>query len=811
MTAPRPGPWPKTLYSRASKSLTAANWVLCTLLFADQSILAQPVDFNADVLPILSRNCFHCHGPDDKSREADLRLDTRAGALRVDNPLITPGNSDTSPLIQRITSNDPDMRMPPASSKQQLTAGEIEVLRRWISEGAAWSEHWSFLPLKRHLPPIVDHKDWPRTGVDNFIVARLEQQKLSPSSEAIKETSLRRTSFDLIGLPPTREERNDFLVDDRPDAYERVVDRLLASPHFGERWGRHWLDVARYADSSGFEGDPPRSVWKFRDWVINAMNEDLPFDEFVIKQLAGHLLPDSTVDDRIATGFLLNSQQDGGSEPSRLDAVVDRVNTIGTVFLGLTVGCAQCHTHKFDPLTHREYYSLFAFVNSADEFKLEFAPPEELARRDALTAQVTSLTAERTTYAANLPADKLKSDPGYQERTATIELLRSRIPEIPSTLVLQAVAPERVTTTFVRGEFARPGEAVSPGVPHVLPPLCVGPLKSNHGRSLIESRVDVAEASELRSNAAGQDATVKPTPLDLARWLVSSDQPLTPRVTVNRVWQQLFGRGLVETENDFGTQGARPTHPELLDWLSTEFQRGWQFKGFIRRVVESATYRQQSNRRVDLEQIDPDNRLLARQSRLRLEAESIRDVALAVGGMLSTKIGGPSVFPFQHDGIMLNRATPAPWTMSPGEDRYRRGLYTYYWRLTPNPQLQTFDAPDSITACTRRQTSNTPLQALAILNEPTFTEAAEKLAGQLRDRQFNRDHDAIEFAFETCVSRKPNGEELQLLDQILNTARSRFTLTTSGGSSESKDTAELAAWTQLTRTIINLEEFIVRE
>jgi hypothetical protein len=735
------------------------------------------IDFNSDVLPILSRACFPCHGPDEKSRQADLRLDTRDGAFRSETPVIVHGNSGASLLYQRITSNDTETRMPPPDSKQQLTSAEVEKLRRWIDDGASWSDHWSFRPVQSHRPPQVTATELTCGPIDNFILTRLEQLKLSPSSEAASETLLRRVTLDLVGLPPTFEERTEYLSDNRPDAYERLVDRLLASPHFGERWGRHWLDAARHADSGGFEGDPPRTVWKYRDWVINAHNDDLPFDQFVIKQLAGHCLPDSNVNDRIATGFLLNSQQDGGSEPSRLDAVVDRVNTLGTVFLGLTVGCAQCHSHKFDPLSQREYYELFAFVNAADEVKLEFAAPEQIARRDALAAQVASLTTERTAYSATVPADKLKSDPGYVERTATIDLLRSRIPEFPSALVLQAAPRERVTTIFIRGEYERPGEPVNADVPHVLPSLA----KGDH------------------------------TPLDLARWLVSLEQPLTSRVTVNRFWQHLFGRGLVETENDFGTQGARPTHPELLDFLAVEYsQAGWSSKRLIREIVGTATYRQASIRRDDLEKIDPENRWLARQSRLRLEAEAIRDAALAVGELLSTKLGGPSVFPFQHDGIMINRATPATWTVSPGEDRYRRSVYTYYWRLTPNPQLQTFDAPDAIMSCTRRQTSNTPLQALTLLNEPTFVEASESLARHLTSANGASDEDRIERAFVTCLCRKPNPAEMQLLLQVLNAVKIRNN-SAQGHSNDQQNESTLAAWTQVARIVVNLEEFIVRE
>ena len=763
------------------------------------------IRFKVDVLPVLSRSCFPCHGPDENARQGNLRLDTKEGVLRADKPLVIPGLPGESRLFQRVISRDPEEQMPPPDAQQKLTENDVEVLRRWINDGATWSEHWSYRAVARPRSPVVDQGEWPHeeldvvnvakvpsvheakapgeplvaahNEIDLFIVDRLKQVGLKPSVQASGETLLRRVTLDLLGLPTELEAQREYFADERPDAFERVVDRLLASPHFGERWGRHWLDVARYADSSGFEGDPPRVVWKYRNWVLNAINDDLPFDEFVIQQLAGDLLPNATIDNRIATGFLLNSQQDGGSEPSRLDAVVDRVNTLGTVFLGLTVGCAQCHSHKFDPLTQREYYALFAFVNAADEAKLEFATPEQLARHDALAAQVASLTAERTTYAATLPAEKLKSDPAYLERSATIDALTSRIPTFESAQVLQPATPGRVTTMFIRGEFHHPGEPVSPDVPHSLPPLPQGPR----------------------------------TRLELARWLVNEDQPLTPRVTVNRVWQHLFGRGLVETENDFGTQGSRPTHPELLDWLASELRRrGWHLKSLIRQIAQSSTYRQASHHRADVDAIDSDNRWLARQSRLRLEAEVIRDMALAAGGLLSTKIGGPSVFPFQPDGIMINRATPASWTISPGEDRYRRGLYTHYWRLTPHPMLQTFDAPDAITTCTRRQSSNTPLQALTLLNDPMFTEAADAFAREIISSRLENDDFKVNRMFQLCLSRLPDDHERKLLNQVLSHARSRSTEVATGRSL-SADSAELLAWTQLAQTILNLEEFVVRE
>jgi hypothetical protein len=759
---------PRVLTSVAKLAALAIVWHCSTTAFGQSP---ERVDFSRDVLPILSANCFPCHGPDDQARQAKLRLDTREGALRTDRPVIQPGNVKLSELVRRVSSEDPDERMPPADSNRQLTPRQIELLRRWVDEGAVWNGHWAFQTLRRPEVPQVNDETWSRNAIDRFVLARLKQSALRSAPEADKATLLRRVTLDLIGLPPTPDDVATFLADDEPDAYERAVERLLASPHYGERWGRHWLDAARYADSTGFETDALRAMWKYRDWVIEAFNDDLPFDEFTIKQLAGDLLPSASTADRIATGFLLCGPQDGGSEPSRLDAVVERTNTIGSVFVGLTLGCSQCHSHKFDPISQREYYRLFAFFNAADESVLELAPPDQVARRDALRAQLAALSAERDLYSAKLTAGTATNDPGHQERSRTIDLLKRQIPQLDSAQVFVAPSAPRITTIFVRGEYSRPGEVVTPDVPAVLPAMPSG----QHTR------------------------------LDLARWLVSTQQPLTPRVTVNRVWQQFFGRGLVETENDFGVQGARPTHPELLDWLATEFvASGWRLKSLHRLIVGSATYRQSSHRQAEVDALDPENRLLARQSRLRLEAETIRDSALVASGLWSPKVGGPSVFPFQHDGIMLNRATPAEWIASSGTDRYRRSLYTHYWRLTPHPFLQTFDTPDSLTACTRRRPSNTPLQALTLLNDPTFVECAEVLAQRVMREAPDSDRERLDRAYQLCLGRPAVAEEQTLLMEMLAAARARFI-------AASKPVADRAAWTQICRVLFNVDEFVTRE
>jgi hypothetical protein len=567
-------------------------------------------------------------------------------------------------------------------------------------------------------------------------------------------------------------------------------------------------------------------MWMYRDWVVGAINADLPFDRFIVEQLAGDLLPDATVEQRIATGFLLNGPQDGGSEPSRVDALVERIGAVGSVFLGLTVACAQCHRHKFDPIGQDEYYRLFAFLNDADEQTLERGEPNQLAERDALRAQIAALSKVRDehlqTLASRLPeweptlTDEERSamtedvrslltvavaqrtpnqqnrvlaaiadlrDPGCRRRSATIDALQAQLPLFPSTQVLAAAAALRRTNILIRGELANPGAEVEPGVPAILPPL------ENEGRA---SR------------------------LDFARWLASPRHPLTPRVTVNRVWQQLFGQGLVETEDDFGLRGARPSHPELLDWLSARFVAdGWRRKALLRRIITSATYRQSSRRRPDHDAVDPRNRLLARQNRLRLEAEIIRDSALASGGLLSTRVGGPSVFPYQPAGVLVNRATPAEWIESPGGDRYRRGLYTYYFRLTPHPYLPLFDAPDSLTACTRRPATNTPLQALTLLNDPAFVECARAVARRVV-QEASDNSERLDLAFRLTLARSPRAEEQSVLLQLLEETRAELVsdpvaAEAIAAAAPGEDSLTLAGWTEVCRALLNLDEFITRE
>jgi hypothetical protein len=1160
------------------------------------------LDYAREVRPILSRHCFKCHGPDEGSRKAKLRLDRREDAVQPrkgGRRAIAPGKPEESVLLSKILSADESELMPPPEVKNPLSAAQKEVLRRWIAAGAEYTPHWAFLPPRPPPLPAVRRKEWPRTPIDRFVLARLEAAGLDPQPEADRLTLARRLWLDLLGLPPTPEEADAFANDPSPQAYENLVDRLLASPHYGERWARKWLDLARYADTNGYEKDRPRSIWPYRDWVIRAINDDLPFDRFTIEQLAGDMLPGAGPEQRIATGFHRNTMlnEEGGIDPLefRFHALTDRVATTGRAWLGLTLGCAQCHTHKFDPITHREYYSFFALLNNADEPELEVPVPDRVARRAELEARIAALSAElpgkfpaedvrwapasgtvaseggaraeaqpdgswRLTgpdpdqdaytivletsaeevdrlllealadkafphggcgrspsgnfvlseltvragpkgapdrarpvalaraeasfsqdgfpvahaidgdaktgwavhdpkgwgnrqatfwfakpvrsaggvrlevrleqrygtkhtigrlrlapgravhddrpldvrrrehrdrrfrewlareeaaavpwtplrpaaakanlphltvledasvlaggdmtkldvydlafrgdfrgvtairlealpderlprrgpgrvyyegpsgdfklsefaaavagrpvtfaralhsfasgnftaaaaidgdprtgwsvnggqgrrhvavfvpaapldgggelsvrllfehyYAAGLgrfrvsvttapppsrlserpaeieallltPADRRSPDetrrllehfasgaPELASERAALDALRRQMPSLPTTLVFSERPPENPRPTHLhrRGEFLQPQERVEPGVPAVLPPLPAG-----------------APADRLA----------------LARWLVSPDHPLTSRVTVNRHWAAFFGRGIVRTVDDFGLQGELPTHPELLDWLALEFvKRKWSVKALHKLIVLSAAYRQGSLVTREHLARDPDNRLLGRAPRVRVDAETVRDAALRASGLLSAKIGGPSVFPPQPPAVTTEGAYGSlAWTVSAGEDRYRRGLYTFMKRTAPYAMFSTFDGPSGEIGVAQREVSNTPLQALTLLNDAVFVEAAQAMARSLAGGAGTVE-ERVAHAFRRCLTRPPDAAERELLARFFRTQKDRFERkeldAAAVGGAGAGDANERAAWTTLVRALFNLDEFITK-
>jgi mono/diheme cytochrome c family protein len=1005
-----------------------------------------PVDYQRHIKPLLHEHCIDCHGPD--AQQSGLRLDAYPLILQGGDrgPGLLPGKPQQSVLLHALRGTGGVQRMP--EGLPALKAEQIALVERWIAQGArgpadepfppaarSGADHWAFQPVVRPKVPEVAQRDWVRNPIDCFILARLEAAGLQPAAEASRATLIRRLSLDLLGLPPSTDEVEAFVGDPRPDAYERLVDRLLASPHFGERWGRHWLDAARYADSNGYTIDGPRLIWKYRDWVIEALNRDLPFDQFTIEQLAGDMLPGATLQQIVATGFHRNTliNQEGGTdqEQFRVEAVVDRIDTTGMVFLGLTLGCARCHEHKYDPVSQREFYQLFALFNGADEPSIRVPSPQQeeqlrqaraavaeaerrLRQFDAAALQrrrdweqclaqavaqfkwtalqpsdyassggatltvlddrsllvagkvpdsdtytvtmeiplrgVTAVLLEALTHdtlprggpglAANgnfvltdvqigrrtlaepdtlhpvrivravadheqdrFPiAHAIDDDPqqtgwainvtsgslnvarqavfvlerpladddtrltvtlrhghrnrynlgrfrisvtaaapevvtlpedvraalavpeaqrsAEQQQLLAVELLRDepqRVPlqeavnraqqaladlekQIPTTLVLRERATPRPTHIHIRGDFLRLGAAVEPGVPAVLPPL--------------------------------RPAGDRPTRLDFARWLVQADHPLTPRVTVNRVWQHYFGRGIVETENDFGTQGAAPTHPELLDYLASELVRqGWSLKALHRLIVTSAAYRQSSQVTPEALAADPNNRLWGRQSRLRLEAEIIRDQALAASGLLARGVGGPSVFPPQPSGIYSFTQNKKNWVPSTGADRYRRGMYTYFWRSSPDPFLMVFDAPNANVTCTRRVRSNTPLQALTLANDTAFVEMAQALAGRLlREAPQETPEQRVALGFRLCLAREPQPQEQATLVAMFHRAAAHYAAdpqaaqaaagplagtvdsrTASGAAPHNPDVATAAAWVAVARVLLNLDEFVTRE
>ena len=1041
--------------------VAAANLVL--LAGAAVPLLAaetKPVLFGRDIRPILSDICFKCHGPDQQQRVSDFRLDTRDGAFAdlENGRAIVPGDLAASVLARRISSNDPDFKMPPADSGRSLSAAQIVLLRRWIEQGARWQEHWAFVPPQRAALPKVQDRSWTTNPIDHFVLSRLEAEGITPSERATRSTLIRRVTLDLTGLPPTLEAIDRFLADERPDAYERVVDRLLSSRHFGERMGLVWLDAARYADTSGYQNDGPRTMWRWRDWVIDAFNENMPYDQFTIEQLAGDLLPNPTLNQRIATGFNRNHRgnAEGGIIPEeyQVEYVVDRVDTTFTVWLSLTIGCARCHDHKYDPLKQKEFYQIAAFFNNLpesgraikegnsppfikaptaiqvrelDELDASLAAAEQKARQlndtvdraqvlweqkpGELTATPWSLTKGLVAHfpldgnlveskqgqggarfehpGGSFVAGKLDQSAGLDGRTRVdagdtakfgyfdafavtawiqpdqksgtivsrmtptprgsgyyVHLENGRIqvnlvkrwlddsirveteqafevgrwyhiamcydgsrvatgirvfvdgepvalrihldginqsfvseeplriggghsafvgkidevrvydrdltaaevlllatpstirdilavkpplrsdaqrrklrayfieyhaPEdiqqafhsrddlrdrrrefwesVPTVMVMQEMPTPRATHILERGQYNKPGARVEPGVPAVFPPLPQGSARNRLG---------------------------------FARWLVDPSHPLTARVAINRFWQLYFGEGLVKTAEDFGSQGARPSHPQLLDWLATEFtHREWDVKSLQQRIVMSSTYRQASHITAEGLARDPENRWFSRGPRFRLSAEAIRDQALAVSGLLNRRLGGPSVRPYQPAGLWKEIASDTDYQQAHDGELYRRSMYTYWKRTVAPPTMMTLDATAREACTVQRSRTNTPLQSLALMNDITFVETARVLAQRVMQQAGENPESRLALIFRLATARPPSPMELQVLVEgwrhYLNEFRQKpddaKRLATAGEfvTDERLDPAELAAYTTVASMILNLDEVVTKQ
>lgn len=806
------------------------------------------VKFNRDIRPILSDNCFVCHGPDSNLRKADLRLDVAEKALadRGGYHILAPGKPKDSELFVRVTSTERSQQMPPPKSKKQLTKQQIQLLERWIEQGAKYEKHWSFIAPVRVELPEVKNKGWVRNPIDQFLLARMQHEKVQPSAEADKRTLIRRLSFDLRGLPPSPEEVDAFVADAEPRAYERLVERLLASPHFGERMAEYWLDLVRFADTGGYHSDNHRDLYLYRDYVINAFNKNLPYDKFLVEQLAGDLLPKPTQEQLIATGYnrLLQTTEEGGAQAKEYQAkyYADRVRNLGSVWLGLTLGCAECHDHKFDPVATKEFYQLQAFFADVNEKSVgrqaqtTMATPEQQMRIKHVEAGMAPLkeamakdTPELRDAQAEWEADaaKLKALPKNiaaivmvaaekrtpvqrkdladyfrsitpllqepREKLAALEKQKAELDsQIPSSLITVAMAP-RTIRVLPRGNWLDDsGEIVMPDMPASLP--------------------DFPAAQTRRLNR-----------LDLATWMTAPENPLVARVFVNRLWMLFFGQGIVKSMEDFGAQGTWPTHPELLDWLAVEFRdSGWNVQHMITLLVTSNAYRQTSTPSEQLRQRDPYNKLYARQARYRLEAEMVRDNALAISGLLTRKIGGPSVKPYQPDGYWQFLNFPKrTYAKDTGPDQYRRGLYTYWQRSFLHPSLLAFDAPSREECTVERPRSNTPQQALVLLNDPTYVEAARAFAENIVRKGGAETEGRMQFAFRQALNRRAQTDEVKLLTTLYGEHRAQYekdapgaaALLSVGDHPAAKDIAapELAAWTSVARVILNLHETITRE
>ena len=821
----------------------------------------QPLSYNRDVRPILSDRCFHCHGPNEEDRQANLRLDQAngpEGAYRALDgpPAIKPGSLANSALWHRINADDDEVMPPPDSAKPPLSADEIDVIKRWIEQGAEYQGYWAFEPPRMPAIPEVENRAWSDHPIDRFVLSQLEAEGIAPNERADRRTLIRRLSLDLTGLPPTRSEIHEFLADTSAEAYEHLVDRLLASPHYGEHMTKYWLDLVRFADTNGIHHDHYREMTPYRDWVIQAFNQNLPYDEFVRYQIAGDLFEVPSRDQLIASGFnrlhLIIDRGTALPEESFNRNVVDRVTAVGTAFMGLTVQCAVCHDHKYDPITMRDFYQLYAFFNNIDadpetggrqgtDFERGLQPPyislateeqavqlAELERRvadeKARVAQLEQQAEQQADAAAktankaaaaedgaaaeadqnDAPADAAKpehepkpEDAAKKARDEAIAQAKAALKKaqdarnafeatIPVAMVMKERAEPRPAHILIRGAYDNPGEQVQRDTPGFLPPL----------------------------DAAGD---VK-TRMDLANWLVSDRFPLTARVAVNRFWQQLFGVGIVKTSEDFGVQGQWPSHPDLLDYLAVSFiESGWDVKGLMKRIVMSKTYQQASGATPDQFKRDPNNRLLARGPRFRLDSEVIRDQILATSGLLNDELYGKSVKPPQPAGlwtaVSMPSSYPREYQSDTGEKIYRRSVYTFWKRGMPPPQMTILDAPTREACIARRERTNTPLQALLLMNEPEFLKAARHLAhNALADRSLEPSQ-RLEIIYETITSQLPGPAESENNLTMMRGPEAMYPdnrpvadpRSAALQQPEGVSKPELAAWTILVNAIYNLD------
>ncbi|MCB9341261.1 MAG: PSD1 domain-containing protein [Lewinellaceae bacterium] len=737
--------------------------------------LPQTVDFNFHIKPILSDRCFKCHGPDKSKQESELGLNNREGLYKEllkekGRFVIVPGKPDESELYRRISSQDTDYQMPPPESNLSLTEYEIALIKKWIAQGAEYKEHWAFTPPVKPALPTVKNEDWAKNEIDFFILKTLQENGLTPNEEADKERLLRRVSFDLTGLPPTPDMTAQFLADNSPGAFDKMVDQLLVLPAYGEHMAAQWLDVARYADSHGYQDDSYRSMWPWRDWVIHAFNENLPYDQFVTWQLAGDLLPHATREQLLATGFCRNHKitQEGGviEEEYRVEYIADKANTFGKAFLGLTYECARCHDHKYDPISQEEYYETYAFFNQNTE--------------RGFYGDVSNISiAEQPTIS-----------PTCDELEGVLRFINATGADTVVSMVMNESDTLRHTYTLKRGQYDHPDKEVGFGTPAAILPF----------------------SENLPKNRLG-----------LSQWLFDEKNPLTARVAVNRIWQELFGTGLVKTSDNFGSQGALPSHPELLDWMAVYFrENNWDMKVLLKKIVTSATYRQSAIATKEKLEADPENRLLSRGPRFRLTPEMIRDSWLVASGLLNPTIGGPPVRPYQPAGLWEEtnagegRGSLTKYRQDEGGKLYRRTMYTIFKRTLPHPFLTTFDASYRDACTVKRQRTNTPLQALNLMNDPMMLEASRVLAEKmLKDKELDMEG-RLKEAFSRIVSRQPEGRELKLLKSHFETRKKQLAqaperakkLLHVGDSrpDESVDVVDCAALMEVAALIFNMDE-----